>query len=618
MGRTRTALIRSIVIGLATNALAVLFFLFVVKHTVVYGEAPTFGFSATYFFTTLALGTVLLGLVKLGFSKGILVERVERSRAPKTRTFLSFLTGTVLGFLIGLFFFVPLWFGKTFGDIPADHFMFLLTEGNGESTKAQDLEVLNLMVVPVIATTVIGACLGLIHSGTTRSGKHREVESKRTAARDTELTEVFPNSREAKQASKSKTRGLRGPVLAVMCALLVGSVAFAFNTIPLAGVLRQEFSHSDYIERNYVLPTADNVTMPKKKRNLIHIYMESVENSYYSKNLGGYMEDNLMPELAKLSDTGVSFSNTDKHGGPEQLYASGHSIAAMVNMWAGTPMLASGAGNGTQMSYPDFPTIGDILHNAGYNTEFMLGANGKWGGLGDYYRRHGDFHVFDHPYAKSQKLIPEDYHVWWGFEDDKLYEFAKTDLTRLGADSKPFYFVLENADTHFPDGYASERMTERSYEKHYANVIKYSQKETVKLIKWIQQQPWAKDTTIVVTGDHRSMDKDFFQGWDKNYNRTVVNFILNPVQNTNQPDSVTKNRTYAPFDFFPTILSAIGAEIKDGRLGLGTDLFTGKPTLAERDGVAKLNKEFAKNSPFYDSHRETKAETPDIRQDQKF
>lgn len=40
-------------------------------------------------------------------------------------------------FLIGMLIFVPAWFKKTFGEIPADHFIFLITQGNGESTKAR-------------------------------------------------------------------------------------------------------------------------------------------------------------------------------------------------------------------------------------------------------------------------------------------------------------------------------------------------------------------------------------------------------------------------------------------------------------------------------------------------
>ena len=38
------------------------------------------------------------------------------------------------------------------------------------------------------------------------------------------------------------------------------------------------------------------MSFPSKKRNLIHIYLESIENTYLSEELGGYMNYNLMPE----------------------------------------------------------------------------------------------------------------------------------------------------------------------------------------------------------------------------------------------------------------------------------------------------------------------------------
>lgn len=68
---------------------------------------------------------------------------------------------------------------------------------------------------------------------------------------------------------------------------------------------------------------------------------------------------------------------------------------------------------------------------------------------------------------------------------------------------------------------------------------------------------------------------------------------------------------------FPTILTAIGAEVKDDRLGLGVNMFSGKQTLVERDGAELMNEEFAKRSPFYDSHRETRAGRADREQDEK-
>lgn len=184
--------------------------------------------------------------------------------------------------------------------------------------------------------------------------------------------------------------------------MLAGSVVYVFKIIPLRDIIKLQFEKSTYVGDNYVMPTSENVKMPKKKRNLIHIWMESVENSYYSKELGGYDDKNLMQDLAKLSDSGVSFSHTDKHGGPQQTYASGHSIAGMVNMNSGVPMLAAGMRNGSNLSYPDFPTIGDILKKNGYETEFILGSDSKWGGLGDYYKKHGDFKIFDLVYAVNK------------------------------------------------------------------------------------------------------------------------------------------------------------------------------------------------------------------------
>lgn len=61
----------------------------------------------------------------------------------------------------------------------------------------------------------------------------------------------------------------------------------------------------------------------------------------------------------------------------------------------------------------------------------------------------------------------------------------------------------------------------------------------------------------------------------------------------------TKNSTFTSLDMFPTILSALGYEWGGARLGLGTDMFSGEPTLAEQLGYETLDSELAKNSKFY-------------------
>ena len=37
--------------------------------------------------------------------------------------------------------------------------------------------------------------------------------------------------------------------------------------------------------------------------------------------------------------------------------------------------------------------------------------------------------ILDYNTALTQKWIPEGYHVWWGYEDEKLLDIAKKMLT---------------------------------------------------------------------------------------------------------------------------------------------------------------------------------------------
>ena len=211
-----------------------------------------------------------------------------------------------------------------------------------------------------------------------------------------------------------------------------------------------------------------------------------------------------------------------------------------------------------------------------------------------YYQNHGDQYIFDYKEALRLGKIPEGYDVGWGYEDDKLYEFAKEEMTRLYETGKPFHFSMENADTHAPDGHMTPD-TEIIFDQQYANVVYHSEKQVVDLVHWIQQQPFYENTTVVLTGDHNSMDYKFFKDFDSNYLRTPFNLILNaPVSTEN-----VRNRQFAQFDFFPTILASMGIRIEGDRLGLGTNLFSSTPTLMEQYGVEEVRNQLDQRSNFF-------------------
>ena len=189
----------------------------------------------------------------------------------------------------------------------------------------------------------------------------------------------------------------------------------------------------------------------------------------------------------------------------------------------------------------------------------------------------------------------------WGYEDDKLYEFAKDELTRLYETGNPFNFIMETADTHRPGGYLSKNAP-TPYSDHYANAIAYSTQQTGAFGRWILGQPVFENTTIVLIGDHLSMDTDFFENFDPDYLRTQYNLILNPAENVADVNKkYLVNRQYANFDMFPTIVASMGIEIEGDRLGIGTNLFSGKQTVFEEYGRDFVNKELEKGSELYNN-----------------
>ena len=126
-------------------------------------------------------------------------------------------------------------------------------------------------------------------------------------------------------------------------------------------------------------------------------------------------------------------------------------------------------------------------------------------------------------------------------------------------------------------------------------MLSCSSRQVADLVEWIKKQPFYENTTIVICGDHLTMDPDFLEEIDENYVRTIYNCIINaPIEAVCE-----ENRQFGTFDMFPTTLAALGVEIEGNRLGLGTNLFSAEQTLTEQYGFDMLDLELQKNSVFY-------------------
>ena len=388
--------------------------------------------------------------------------------------------------------------------------------------------------------------------------------------------------------------------------ILIFGFFISINEIGYAEVKSYFFEKSGLYEKAYVNPEKVNLTFPEKKRNLIYIFMESMETTYISKDLGGAQKENLLPNLTNRIQSGeaINFSNTDTIGGALPIRLTGFTVGGMVAQSAGVPVRTSLDNNtldnnsnyqNLKQFLPGAYSLGDILEKNGYQNLLLLGSDANFGGRKTYFQQHGNYQILDYNYAIENKWIPSDYHVWWGYEDKKLFENAKNVVTQAASSDKPFNLTMLTADTHFEDGYMSAE-TPKIYDNQYSNVIHYSDQLVNEFINWVQQQPFYENTTIVISGDHLSMDKDYFNNISDKYQRTVFNEIINsPIQPEN-----AKNRQFTTFDLYPTTLAALGVEIEGNRLGLGTNLFSGTKTVPERLGYQNFEDEVTKKSDYYD------------------
>lgn len=372
-------------------------------------------------------------------------------------------------------------------------------------------------------------------------------------------------------------------------------------------LLRQN-EESTFIQDNYVDPRSVQITFPEQKRNLIYIFLESMETTYMSSDEGGAFEENCIPELTALAKENINFSNSSLLGGASSVSGTTWTMAGLFAQTSGLPLKVSAEGdeiNATLGNNDIFSStaynIQDILCENGYKQCFLLGSNATFGGRRAYFNSHGECEIWDYLTAKEEGKIPEDYYVWWGYEDEKLFSYAQEKLLELSASEQPFNLTLLTVDTHFEDGYVCELCQNEFGDNQYANVMACSSRQIQAFIEWIQQQEFYENTTIVLCGDHLTMDSDFCTELNvDNYQRTVYNAFINLPDGLEASYEQTHNRAFSTMDMFPTTVSALGATIEGNKLGLGTNLFSDEQTIIEKYDLEYVNQEIKRNSIFYD------------------
>ncbi len=317
---------------------------------------------------------------------------------------------------------------------------------------------------------------------------------------------------------------------------------YTYKTVNIDDFINSRKMYSNFIEENYVNPLEVDIKFPQNKKNLIVLYAESMETTLMSHENSGGWKYSVMPELELIALENLNFSNTDILGGAQATAGTTWTIGGLVSYTAGIPLKIPVGGNeylNTDAYLPGITSLGDILNKEGYNLVFMFGSDSRFGGRYQYFKKHGNYNIIDLNTVIEQERMREEDKVYWGFEDSRLFEWAKEEILYLDKQKKPFNFNLLTVNTHFEDGWL-ESSAQENFDTQYENVHAFSSKQISEFIEWIKKQDFYKNTTIVIVGDHHSMQSVGYyeERLEREYERVIFNAIIN---SSKEPENSKKS-----------------------------------------------------------------------------
>ncbi len=323
------------------------------------------------------------------------------------------------------------------------------------------------------------------------------------------------------------------------------------------------------------------------KRNLVLIYVESLEFSYSDKSR---FKKDLLYKLNKSTDSAYSFDDF------ESAYGTGWTIAGIVATQCGIPIkdvsVFDGNKIGEKVNYflPGAVCLGDILQENGYKNVFVGGASLAFSGKGKFLKSHGYTEVYGKEEWEQFGYSDKDFNDW-GLYDDFLLNEARKKLDELYSIGQPFNLTVLTLDTHFPKGFISSACKIKGTH-NFEELIECETGLVADFINYVRMKGYDKNTDIIVTGDHLSMPNPVFDKLESAPRKIYNKFLTRQLLHQNR-------KGFVHFDMFPSILHMLGFDFKDGKLGLGVSGFK--------------NTKYRAISFFYDKNRDEKLLSPSKR-----
>lgn len=347
---------------------------------------------------------------------------------------------------------------------------------------------------------------------------------------------------------------------------------------------------SDFFKTNFVSVDPASVTFSMRGKNLLIIVSESLEEGF-SNGMVGNGEENLLPSL-------VDWRRSAFHASIQrQVSGANYTSAALTALMYGIPrqLLDGSVRLQDHENYPRFccTSIWDVFLANGYQCEYIQGGNFKFGSKGRLFPENGALKLigFDDLKNDSDYLKEPDKHTY-GVNDEVMFKHLKEEVLSLQSGDAPFVLMALTMNTHCPDGWRSSFKAPRHSNK-LAAVILDQDAMIADFLKWFESLPCAKDTVVVVLGDHLYWGGE----WLPESERTVFNAVKIPWMGKSP---FKENRIFATFDWAPTFIELAGGIVPgDGSFGLGKSLLRDTPTVLEKNDLEYYESEIRASHADY-------------------
>lgn len=260
------------------------------------------------------------------------------------------------------------------------------------------------------------------------------------------------------------------------------------------------------------------------------------------------------PNFNALANEGLTFVN---------FYANGNRTdKGLASIISAQPALAKSSIINKLQKFSNLPALPKSLQALGYNSKFIYGGESEFANMKAYWINSGYNSIVDiHEFNKA--ILPEN----WGVHDDELYNKV---LEEFPKSPSPKFVTALTLSSHEPYNVPHKsNYIGTSQAELYKNSVHFSDKCLGDFMAQAKQQPWYKNTLIIILPDHAHQEPLNRQPYEParfHIPLLITGGALNPAIKGLQVNKVGQQT-----DLAPSILAMLG--VKKHSFTWGVNLF---------------------------------------------